>query len=310
MNRTIDSKYNDLNEIAIFARVARAGSFTGAARELGMPKSTVSRKVTELEERLGVRLLRRTTRKQSLTDVGRVYAEYCARIIAEVDEARLAVSRLEGSPRGLLRVTAPLNFGFLGAIVTDFLDRYREVTLELVCTDRVINLVEEGFDVALRAGKLSDSSLIARNLGNLVSYLVASPAYLERRGRPKSPEDLSRHDGILFGAGADRNSWRLQGRAGNVTVSASARLIVNDLDILEAATLAGLGVALIPEFRCAPELRKRQLERLLSDYCSTDVPLHAVYPSTRHISPRVKVFLDHLQQHMSPPPWELRGRPR
>src|SRR5258708_26674687 len=144
----------DLNEMLVFARFVQAGSFTRAARELGMPKSTVSRKVSELEERLGARLLQRTTRRLSLTDVGRAYYLHCARIVDEVEEAARAVTSLQGAPRGRLRITAPLNFSFLGPIVATFLKRFLEVQVELVCTDRVVGLVEEGFDIAIRAGRL------------------------------------------------------------------------------------------------------------------------------------------------------------
>jgi DNA-binding transcriptional LysR family regulator len=149
----------DLNEIVVFARVVQAGSFTRAARELGMPKSTVSRKVAELEERLGSRLLQRTTRKLSLTDVGRTYHEHCARIVSELEEAERAVSSLQGKPRGLLRVTAPVNMSFLGPIIGDYLKRYPEVQLELFCTQRSVDLVEERYDVGIRAGSLADSTL-------------------------------------------------------------------------------------------------------------------------------------------------------
>ncbi|HUH02971.1 MAG TPA: LysR family transcriptional regulator, partial [Kofleriaceae bacterium] len=191
----------DLNEILIFTRVVQAGSFTGAARSLEMPKSTVSRKVSELEERLGARLLQRTTRKLSLTDVGRTYFEHAARVVAEVEEAEQAVTRMQEAPRGLLRVTTPLNFGYLGPMVASFLDRYPEVQVEIVCADRVVDLVHEGFDVAVRAGELGDSTSIARNLGALESFVIASPAFLARHGAPEQPRDLERFDCVVFGAG-------------------------------------------------------------------------------------------------------------
>src|SRR5690349_7028510 len=172
----------DLNEIIVFARVVQAGSFTKAAAELGMPKSTVSRKVSELEERLGARLLQRTTRKLSLTDAGRTYFDYSARVVAEVEDAERAVSSLQAAPRGLLRVTAPTNFRVLGAIVADYLKRYPDVRLELFCTGRRVDLVEERFDLGVRAGVLADSSLVARSLGTAGWVLAATPAYLRRRG--------------------------------------------------------------------------------------------------------------------------------
>lgn len=294
----------DLNEIVVFARVVQAGSFTAAARALSMPKSTVSRKVLELEERLGSRLLQRTTRKLSLTDVGRAYYEHAARIVSEVEEAERAVSDLEQAPRGLLRVTAPINFGFLGPIVSGFLAHHPEVQIELVCTDRVVDLVEERFDVGIRAGPLADSTLIARGLGDVRRLLVASRSYLRKRGRPRAPEDLSTHDGIVFGAGSARATYRLSDGSRSVDVPVRARVTVNDLDVLQAAAGAGLGIALLPIFRCLEELRSRQLERVLPGWDSPLTPIVAVYPSTRHLSPKVKSFVDHLQEQMSPPPWE------
>src|SRR5713101_7275743 len=193
----------DLNEILVFARVVQAGSFTAAAAALGMPKSSVSRKVSDLEERLKSRLLQRTTRKLSLTDVGRTYYDYCARIVGEIEDGERAVSRLQEAPRGLLRVTAPINVAFLGPIVSDYLKRYPEVRLDLFCTGRTVDLVEERFDVAIRAGTLADSTLIARSLGSAGWLLVATPAYLKKHGRPRTPEDLKKHDCMFFGSRLD-----------------------------------------------------------------------------------------------------------
>src|SRR5882724_13642927 len=170
----------DLNELLVFARVVRAGSFTAAAKLLGMPKSTVSRKVSQLEERLDARLLQRTTRKLSLTDVGRTYYDYCERIVAEVEDAERAVGSLQDVPRGLLRVTSGPNSAFLAPIFTEYLKQHPEVSLELVCTTRAVDLVEERFDLGIRAGTLPDSPLIARRLGRVSWWLVAAPAYLKK----------------------------------------------------------------------------------------------------------------------------------
>ena len=295
----------DLNEILVFARVVQAGSFTSAAAELGMPKSTVSRKVSDLEERLKSRLLQRTTRKLSLTDVGRTYYDYCARIVGEIEDGERAVSRLQESPRGLLRVTAPVNVAFLGPIVSDYLKRYPEVRLDLLCTGRAVDLVEERFDVAIRAGTLADSTLIARSLGSARWFLVATPAYLKRRGRPRSPDDLKKHDCLLFGAGIDNAGVRLENADTSVQVAVSARLMVTDMDVLHAVAAAGLGIALLPASVCAEDLRARRLERVLPDWNAPSTPVHVVYPSTRHLSPKVKTFVEHLHERMTPPPWEV-----
>jgi DNA-binding transcriptional LysR family regulator len=300
----------DLNEVLVFARVVQAGSFTGAAAKLAMPKSTVSRKVSELEEHLKARLLQRTTRKLSLTDVGRIYYDHCVRILGEIEDAERAVSRLEEAPRGVLRVTAPVNAGFLGPIVSDFLERYPEVRLELFCTSRAVDLVEERFDLAIRAGALADSTLIAQSLGRVGWYFVATPAYLKRRGRPRSPRDLGKHDCLFFGTGLDAVKLRLDSTGRSVELALSARMVVTDMDIVHAAATAGRGIALLPAFRCIEDLRARRLERVLRQWSAPSTPVHVVYPSTRHLSPKVKSFIDHLRERMTPLPWELRPMPR
>ena len=293
----------DLNEVLVFARVVESGSFTGAARALHMPKSTVSRKVTDLEERLGARLLQRTTRRLSLTDEGRTYYSYSARIATEIEEAERAVGRLHELPRGPLRVTMPLNFDFMGPTIAEFAKRYPEVTLDVVSTDRVVGLVEEGFDVAIRAGRLADSTLVARALVTIRRIVVASPGYLKKHGRPRAPGDLEQHDCLVFSGGADR-SWQLHRESSTLEVAVRPRLVINDFEILLAAATAGLGVAMLPEYRCIADLRARRLEHVLKEWCSPRAAIHAVYPSTRHLSPKVKAFVDHLQEKLATPPWE------
>jgi DNA-binding transcriptional LysR family regulator len=295
----------DLNEILVFARVVQTGSFTTAATQLGMPKSTVSRKVVELEERLGSRLLQRTTRKLSVTDAGRTFYEYCLRIVAEVEDAERAVTGLLDTPRGLLRVTAPVNSALLGPIVNDYLRRYPEVRLELFCTGRMVDLVAERFDVGIRAGGLAHSTLVARSLGHLSWLLVATPAYLSKRGRPRSPEDLKEHDLLFFGAGPESAVLRLENGDRTVQLALPPRMAVSDNDILHAVATAGLGVALLPALLCVADLRAHRLERVLRDWTAPSTPIHVVYPSTRHLSPKVKTFVDHLQEQLTPPPWEV-----
>jgi DNA-binding transcriptional LysR family regulator len=293
MNGTID-----LNEMVVFSKVVQAGSFVGAARELSMPKSTVSRKVSELESRLGARLLHRTTRKLSLTEAGSAYYQHAVRVVAMADEAERAVTALQQTPSGLLRVTSPLNVGYLGPIVASFLLEQTEVQIELVCTDRVVNLVEEGFDVAIRAGKLADSSLVARSLGFMQSYVVASPTFLKRNGTPKVPADLEALECLIFGAAPEPNTWTLQSSTGEARVRVHGRVVVNDFDILHECALGGLGVAILPVHRCVVDLQEKRLRRVLVDWCTREIQMHAVYASTRHVSPAIKAFLDHVQREM------------
>ena len=295
----------DLNELLVFTRVVQAGSFIAASAQLGIPKSTVSRKVADLEKRLNARLLQRTTRKLSLTDVGRTYFDQCARIVGEIEEAERMVTTLQNSPRGPLRVTAGPNAAFLVPIISDYLQRYPEVRIELVTTTRAVDLVEERFDVGIRAGALADSSLVARPLGRVAWFLVATPAYLKRRGRPRTPEDLREHDYLFFGSGLDGVGPRLEKDGRAVQLALSPRMAASDMEVLHSVATRGLGVALLPAFLSVADLRARRLERVLPDWSAPSVPVHAVYPSTRHLSPKVKTFLDHLQARMTPPPWEL-----
>ena len=295
----------DLNEILAFVRVAQTGSFTKAAAVLGMPKSTVSRKVLELEARLSARLLQRTTRKLSLTEVGRSYYDACARIVGELEDAERAVTNLQDTPRGPLRVTAGPSVSFLGPIIAEYLKRHPEVRLEMFNTSRTVDLVEERFDLGIRAGTLSDSTLIARSLGRVGWFLVATPAYLKRRGRPRSPEDLKDHDCSFFGVGLDAITLRLESGNRAAEVAILPRAAIGDFDVLHAVTMAGQGIVPLPAFRCVEDLRAHRLERVLREWSPSSTPVHVVYPSARHLSAKVKSFVDHLQKRMTPPPWEL-----
>ena len=294
----------DLNDIVVFARVVQAGSFIAASKALGMPKSTVSRKVADLEERLDTRLLQRTTRTLSLTDAGRLFYDHCARIATEVENAELAVTSLKETPRGLLRVTTGPNASYLGPIIRDYLKRYPEVRLELVATARAVDLVEERFDVGIRAGRLPDSSLIAKSLGLATWFLVATPAYLKRRGRPRNPADLAKQDVVHF-LGGDRVTVHLQRDDEHATVEVAPRLVVSELDMLRPAVLGGVGIALLPAYLCVDDLRSQRLERVLRDWQAPPTPIHIVYPSTRHVSPTVKSFIDFVVEQMTPPPWQI-----
>jgi len=289
----------DLNELLVFTRVVQAGSFTAAARRLKMPKSSVSRKVSDLEERIGARLLHRTTRKLGLTDAGRIYFERAAPIVSDIEQVDQAVGELQAAPRGLLRVTAPLSFALIGPMVAAFLERYPDVHVELVCSDRVVNLVEEGFDVAIRAGHLVDSALIARRLGAFKRVLVASAGYLKRHGRPKSPADLEKHPCIVFESTPTPTLWTLHSGEKTIDVRVPARLLANDMDLMLDAARGGIGIAWLPEHLLAVDLARGRLKRVLTDWTSPETPVHAVYPSARHLSPKVFAFVELLRKQFS-----------
>lgn len=284
----------DLNAIVIFAAVADTGSFTAAARALAMPKSTVSRKVAELEKRLGARLIQRTTRRLSLTDIGRVYYEHCARISQEAEEADLAVQQTQAKPRGLLRVTAPPSFRTLGGVAAEFLKRYRDVRIEVVCTEREVDMVAEGFDVAIRAGPLTESSLIARKLAVVKQVLVASPEYLRRQGSPRGPLELQEHATIGLGSGPGPRVWSLDDAGESADVHVRLRLAANDIDWVHEAASRGIGIALLPEFACREDLQAGRLRQVLSEWSSGERPLYALYPTPRHLSRKVVAFIDML----------------
>jgi DNA-binding transcriptional LysR family regulator len=293
----------DLNAVLMFVAVVDAGSFTGAAKRLGIAKSRVSRKVAELEARLGVRLLHRTTRSSRLTDLGRDYYERAKPIIEALEAAERVITEGQAEPQGELRVAIPLGFGFLGSAFARFAQQYPRVRLRVHCSDQLFDLIAGGFHVAIRAGDLADSSLVGRRLGTAPRVLVASSAYLEQQPAPATPDALSGHACLLFSAGHAPQTWRLTRDARSVDVQVSGALIANDYDLLREAALAGLGIVSLPVFRCADHIRLGQLQRVLGDWHTEDIPIHAVYPSTRQLVPKVRAFVDTLVTHFSPPPW-------
>ena len=291
-----------------FVRVAETGSFSEAARRLGLSKSMVSRQVSALEAELGVRLLHRTTRSLSPTEAGRAYLERCQRILADLDEANLLVSRLQAVPRGRLRVSTPLSFGIghLSAALPGFLERYPEIELEMNLTDRHVDLVEEGWDLAVRIGRLADSSLIVRRLAPIRAVAVAAPAYLERRGIPLVPLDLEHHD-CLTHSGRTAE-WRFvspQGQASQLGVR--GRVHADNGDVLRVMALAGLGIVQLPSFFVGDDIRAGQLVPVLDGFIPQEASLNAVYPHGRHLSPKVRAFVDYLAETFGPEPYWDRG---
>jgi DNA-binding transcriptional LysR family regulator len=264
----------------------------------------VSRKVTELEARLGARLLQRTTRSLSLTDAGRAFYQHASRVVGELEAGAAAVQELEEAPRGRLRVTAPLNFDLFGPLLASFAKRYPGVEVEVVCSDRMVDLVEEQFDVAIRASRLKDSALVARPVGLLRSFLVASPDYVAANDQPLKPKDLVKHSCLVFGAGADRGYFRLTRKGKEEVVAVSGRIVANDFELLRVAAKDGLGVAMLPFPRIAGDLEAGRLVRVLPEWSAAVFPIHAVYPSTRHLSPKVRAFVDHVATATRELPWE------
>lgn len=295
-----------LAAIEAFVRVAETGSFSAAARALRLPKSAVSRQVSALEGELGARLMNRTTRSLSLTEAGRAYFERSSRILADLADANTAVTQLQAAPRGRLHVSAPMSFGFLhlAPALTEFLALYPEVSMDVALNDRFVDVVDEGFDVAVRIGDLADSSLIARRLAPVKLALCASSAYLEKHGEPMTPDDLRGHVCILNSNVAPTRDWRFQTADGKaVTVHVEGRLSVNNGDASRVAALCGMGIARLPTFIIGDDLRAGTLHSLLCDFQPNPLALHAVYPHARHLSPTVRAFVDFLAGKFGPKPY-------
>lgn len=294
----------DLNEIAIFVKVVDAGSFTGAAKSLGLPKSTVSRKITQLEERLGVRLLQRTTRTLSLTDMGSAYYNQCSRIISDVEEANIAVTEMQSKPTGLLRITAPMLFGsrVLSDLAAEFLKSNPDIQIDMVLTDQPLDLIQEGIDVAFRVGQLADSSLIARTLGEISVITCASPEYLDKHGSPENPEDLKNHQTLMWG---QSSNWEFDAPY-HRSVDLKPKIRVNDALSLHKLTLNHMGISRLPAFLCADDIKAGHLKPVLCDWGSKTAPIHALYASNRHLSVKVRSFVEFVVAELREnPPWAV-----
>ncbi|ARO24550.1 LysR family transcriptional regulator [Rhizobium sp. S9] len=284
----------DLNDIVVFARVVEAGSFTAAARLLAMPKTTVSRRIAALEREVGVRLLQRTTRSLRLTDAGRLYYEESSEALRTLEQANLRLAEARAEPAGTIRISAPVGFGghFLAAAIVDFLAAYPKTKVELRLTDDRLNLIENGIDLAFRTGILEDSTLIARKLGSTYRILCASPDYLARCGTPGRPADLTGHDCVIAGPSAANVPWVLESADIRETVTVSGRFAANEMQAVMAAAIAGYGIAQLPHGLAEACIADGRLRRVLDDYTTPTGGLHVVYPSSQHLSPLVKAFID------------------
>lgn len=292
-----------------FVAVAHARSFSEAARRLRIAKSVASRQVAALEAALGVTLLNRTTRSLSLTEAGRGYYERIERVLADFEDADRSVSESRAAPCGKLKVSAPFSFGFLhlAPALSDFLVRYPSVSMDLAMNDRFVDLVTEGFDLAVRIGTLADSSLIARRLAPARRVVCASPAYLASRGAPQAPDDLKQHECLFNGNLSSGREWRFVGPKGAPwPVTVEGRLNLDNGDALRVAALHGLGLAILPTFIVGADLQSGALATVLTDYVPQDLSINAVYPQSRHLSPTVRAFVDFLAARFGPDPfWDL-----
>jgi len=293
----------DLNEMAIFAVVVGSGSFTKAAEKLKLPKSTVSRKVSQLERRVGVRLINRTTRNLKPTETGKVYHEHCLKMLEQAEEADRVVNNMQSEPSGLLRISTPLAFGtpFFVSTIKSFLDHYPKVNIEIVADNKPLDMLDEEIDIAFRIGPLSDSSLVTRNLGTARLSLCASPEYLEKHGTPKRLEDLHQHTCLAHPAAP----WVFNRAGQEVQIEPRCRMIANDMEMIKNMALEGMGIAAAPQILLSEDVRQGKLVTILQDTPFIERTFYLVYPSRREPPSKVVAFTEFMFSSCQPiPPWE------
>jgi DNA-binding transcriptional LysR family regulator len=289
-----------LGSLRAFVKVVELGSFSEAGRQLRLSRSAVSKYIAELEDDLGVQLLNRTTRHAAATESGQSYYERAVSILADIDAADQSVAQSHATPRGLLRVNAPMSFGTikLGPLLADFMALYPELKIQLVLTDEHVDPVQEGLDVTLRIAELESSSLIARKIVPIDRVVCASPGYLKRNGTPAHPSDLRQHNCLTYGFLSTGNQWKLTGKDGDHWIQPSWTLCANNAEVLCDAAVKGCGIALLPVFIAEHALTDGALRSILSDYKAPPLTLYAIYPPTRHLALKVRLFIDFLVAHI------------
>jgi len=289
----------DLNSAWIFVRVVQSGSLSAAARLLQMPVSTVSTKISQLEERLGVSLLVRTTRKLQLTEAGSRYLQLASEACKAIEAAEASTTAEQQEASGIVRITAPVEMGstLLADAISKFQGAHPKVQVELILTDRVVDLVGEGIDLAVRIGALEDSSLVARKIGSSHFQAYASPSYLKKHGEPRTPQDLRNHDCLNF-QGPVKDLWELQNRGKRAQVEIEGSFSSNNLVALQRLALQGRGIALLPPYFCAEDVARGRLKHILKDYDSDRFVVHLVHPNQRFLPVRVRLLMDFIAQNL------------
>ncbi len=292
-------------EMRVFAAVVEAGGFTAAAARLGMSKAAVSRHVAELEERLGVRLLHRTTRRLSTTAEGELFHARCRELLNRLEEAEAELGSGSTTAQGVARVNVPLSFGLmhLAPLWPRLLERHPGLELDVSLSDRVVDLVDEGYDLAVRIGQLPASSLVSRRLASTRLVACAAPGYLAAHGAPARPAELARHAVIGYSLFASGDTWSFSGPAGEETVKVQPRMRTNNGDTCRAAALAGQGIILQPSFMVGADLAEGRLVELMPGWRSIALGIYAVYPSRKFLAPKVRVIIDFLVDAFADPPW-------
>jgi DNA-binding transcriptional LysR family regulator len=296
---------NKVQEMASFVAVVDAGSFIRAADASGLSKAAVSRHVNDLEQRLGVRLLHRTTRRLSLTAEGQAFHARCKELLASVDEAEAEITAQSGAPSGLLRVNAPLTFGVLhlAPLWGRFVELYPKVSLDVTLGDRVVDLIDEGYDLVVRITAMTGSMLVSRKLATTRMVLCASPGYLANHGTPMHPSELGSHRAIAYTYWATRDEWEFTGPDGAVSVSVKACIHTNNGDTCRLAALDHQGIILQPTFLVGEDLKRGTLVELMPDFRSIELGIHAVYPTRKFLPLKVRRLIDFLASAFRDPPW-------
>ncbi|SKC92562.1 transcriptional regulator, LysR family [Burkholderia sp. YR290] len=294
-----DTRIDSLPALIAFSRVVSAGSLSAAAREMDLPLSVVSKRLAQLEKSVGVRLIQRTTRRQTLTEEGALFHARVVRILDEIEQAEELLSQRRHEVSGLLRVTAPGQLGRqkIAPLIADFQRLHPQLTVQLELTDAVVDLVESGFDLAIRFGSLADSSLIARTLAPNFRVLCASPAYLQAHGTPKHPDELTSHRCILIGD-QRRAEWRFEGDE-SIAVRVDAAIVTNDGEAAHLFALADAGIAVKSIWDVGDDILAGKLRRVLPHHSMSAAPLHAIYPHSQHLAPRVRAFVDYLRERLA-----------
>ena len=285
-----------LTSMNVFVRVAKAGSFAGAARDIGISRAMATKHIMQLEGELNTRLFNRTTRSLSLTEVGESYLERCQQVLLDVEEMEAAVTHLQHEPRGLLKISAPPVLGatHIAPALTEYLKEYPDLSVEMILKGGQVDLIDEGVDIAIYLGPISDTSLVARKLASSSLVICASPAYLKQYGTPQDPEDLEEHSCLVNWAIPPRDKWKFKGILGEREVTVTGRMQANMADPIRVAAVNGLGFVMLPKYIIGRDLEKGKLQPVMEDYAIAPLAIHAVYPHRKYLSAKVHAFIDFI----------------
>lgn len=285
---------NTFSTIPIFVAVVECGSFSLAAEKLGVTKSAISKRVTQLEDELGIRLLNRTTRKLSLTEAGKRYYDHVSQALALAQQGMDAVTELQGEPKGKLKITAPMSFGvlYIAPIIAEFLEQFPKVTIDLQLEDQMVDLIEGEFDLAIRIGNLPISNLVAKRLVNCKSVLCASPEYIKRNGSPQKPSDLIGHNCLVYSYFRGGSEWTFEQQHNEFKVIPKGNFIVNNSEAIRRALIEGLGVGQLPTFLVSKDILSGKLQPIMTPYSLPEHAIYAVFPERKHLPHKVRAFME------------------